>query len=156
MSDDRTRDFFALYRDLRIEEQRKFYESRGKEYAAAARQAVNVRNTLLLVASLCGIAGQFTSEDWRSGLAITAAVSAAFAGVVTAYEALIGFPQLEKLYRDAATGLSRQSVKWDREGPDGDLAAVVSRTERILRQELGQWGQLVMDDETAPSPRPRV
>jgi hypothetical protein len=148
VSDDRTRDFFALYRDLRIEEQRDFYESRGEEYAAAARQAVNVRNTLLLAASLCGVAGQFTSEGWRSGLAIAAAVTAAFAGVVTAYEALVGFPQLEKLYRDAATGLSRQRVRWDRTGPDGDLAAVVARTERILRQELGQWGQLVVDEET--------
>lgn len=155
MSDDHTRDFFALYRDLRIEEQRRFYESRGREYAAATRQAVDVRNVLLLVASLCGVAGQFTSEDWRSGLAIAAAITAAFAGVVTAYEALIGFPQLEKLYRDAATGLGRQAVTWDRTGPDGDLAAVVARTERILRQELGQWGQLVVDEETT-SPRPRV
>jgi hypothetical protein len=140
----RATEFHALYRELRIADQRRFYESRRDEYLAAHRQAIGVRNTLLALAALSGFVGQFTGDQARAGCAVAATVLAAFAGVVTAYEALIGFAQLGKLFGDAATSLADAEDEWLATGPDGDLPAAAEEVERIFFREHGQWGQLII------------
>ena len=142
---DRETEFHALYRDLRIGEQKRFYKSRHDEYQKAHRQAIVVRNVLLVAASLAGIGGQLTSDTARVAVTIVAAVLAALAGAVTAFEALIGFPRLSKLYSDAGINLAEAEIDWDSLDPRGDVAGGLDRVEEIFRKENGQWGQLVVE-----------
>jgi hypothetical protein len=149
---DRAAQFRALYKELRIAEQRKFYDDRSKEYGAAHRQAIAVRNTLLVLAALAGIVGQAAAGTGRALSGVVAAVLAALAGAVTAFESLIGFPQLHKLYNDAALNLAEAEIDWDTGSPDSDVADEIERVEQIFRSENGQWGQLVVvAREQAPS-----
>jgi SMODS and SLOG-associating 2TM effector domain 1 len=149
---DRVAQFRGLYRELRIADQERFYNDRSAEYGQAHRQAIMVRNTLLLLAALAGVAGQFASGTGRAGLGVTAAVLAALAGAVTAFEALIGFPQLQKLYNDAALNLAHAGIDWDTPEPGGELPAEVEQVEKIFRTENGQWGQLVVKGITKAAP----
>jgi hypothetical protein len=141
-----------LYRTLRIADQRKYYEDRRREYEQASGQAIVVRNTLLVLAALAGVAGQLTTGTGRALSGVTAAVLAALAGGVTAFEGLIGFAQLRKLYNDAALNLAEAEIDWDAAGPGGDLEAEVERVEQILRSENGQWGQLVIESTPKEAP----
>lgn len=142
---DQVLQFRALYRELRIADQRRFYEERQREYQRAHQQAITVRNVFLGLAAGAGMAGQVVAGGGaRSLCGVAATVFAALAGAVTAYEALIGFASLDKLYQDAALNLKKAEVDWDVAGPGSDLAADVERVEQIFRAENGQWGQLVV------------
>ncbi|MGY1620541.1 SLATT domain-containing protein [Geodermatophilus sp. SYSU D00691] len=142
---DRDSEFRSLYQALRIEDQKKYYEDRRKEYEAAHRQAVAARNTLLGLAALTSIAGQFTEPTLRGALAVAAALLAALAVAVTGFEALIGFPQLTKLYTDAARNLAVEEINWTTRAADADVEGDVSRVEDIFTREISQWGQLVSE-----------
>jgi len=102
------------------------------------------------LAALAGAAVQLLPAG-RGALGVAAAVLAALAGAVTAFEALIGFEQLRKLYGDAALGLAEAELDWDAAGATGDLDRDVRRIERVLRAENGQWGQLVLHRPTEPA-----
>lgn len=143
MTDDaRDQQFRSLYRNLRIETQRQYYRDRAEEYRQAHGQTVRIRNGLLFAAASAGAISQFFTGSARSAWAVAAAVLAALAGAVTAYESLIGFPQLEKLYSDAEQNLEHAAIDWD--DPTIDTAKEIDRVELIFRSERGQWGQLVV------------
>jgi hypothetical protein len=148
----RAREFHQLYAELRVDDQLTFYEARAAEYRAAHRQAVIVRNALLFAAAVAGALGQVANGTARAAWSIVAAVLAAAAAAITAYEALIGFPQLEKLYSDAARNLREAAIDWRIADPDRDLTAAVERVENIFRSEIGQWGQLVVKAAPAAPP----
>jgi len=133
-----------MYAKLRISNQLSYYQDRAAEYRKAHRQAVMVRNLLLLGAATASVIGQFSNGTPRAAWALVAAVLAALAGAVTAYETLIGFPQLGKLYSDAARNLEQAAMDWQVADPRTDLAAEVERVEAVFRGEIGQWGQLVV------------
>jgi hypothetical protein len=145
----RAAQFRALYKELRIVNQRQFYEERGKEYRAAHGQAIVVRNTFLVIAALAGVAGQFASGTGRAWSGVVAAVFAVLAGTVAAFEAVAGFADLGKLYDDTALNLARVEIEWDICMPEGDLAAELERVEQILRAENSQWGQLLVSGTSA-------
>jgi hypothetical protein len=147
---DRLEQFHALYGKLRIADQKQFYAERRDEYRTAHRQAIIVRNGLLVAAAMAGVGGQLTEGTARALVSIGAAVFAALAGLVTAFEALIGFPRLGKLYEDAWINLSVAEVEWGRLDPHGDISAGLGRVEQIFRKENGQWGQLVVRAEPEP------
>jgi hypothetical protein len=147
---DRERQFRHLYRRLRIKEQQRYYSMRAKEYRSAHRQVVVVRNVLLLAAALAGVVSQATNGSARAAWAVVAAVLGSLAGAVTAYESLIGFPQLEKLYSDAERNLEEAAIDWDE--PGARMADEIDRVEWVFRSERGQWGQLVV--KTAKSTQP--
>lgn len=149
---DRESEFHALYRDLRIVDQKRFYEARREEYRAAHRQAIVARNVLLVASALVGVAGQLTSGTARAGLAVVSAVLASLAAAVTAFESLIGFLQLSKLYSDAALNLAEAELDWEAADPNGDLARDLDRVEEIFRKENGQWGQLIVEAASASGP----
>jgi hypothetical protein len=89
----------------------------------------------------------------RAGWAVAGALLAALAAAVTAFETLIGFPQLEKLYQDAARNLDEARVDWEDVDPEVVPEAEVERVEDVFRSERGQWGQLVVKS-AAPVPAP--
>jgi len=146
----RAAEFRDLYLKLRIANQLRWYRSRSDEYKQASQQAIVVRNVLLVLAALAGLAGQLTTGTGRAALGVVAAALAALAAAVTAYEALIGFAQLSNLYDDAIRNLRTAEIDWDATGRH-DVAAEVGRVEQIFRTENGQWGQLVIQG-TPPGP----
>jgi ABC-type transport system involved in cytochrome bd biosynthesis fused ATPase/permease subunit len=150
---ERQRQFHAFYGELRIGDQLRYYSARATEYRDAHRQAVVVRNALLLAAAAVGVVAQLFEGGARAGLGVGASVLAALAGAITAYETLIGFPQLEKLYSDAARNLEEADADWREVDPAADLTAQVERVEGVFRSEMGQWGQLVVRS-AAPAPPP--
>ena len=83
--------------------------------------------------------------------AVAGALLAALAAAVTAFETLIGFPQLEKIYGDAARNLEEAKLDWQDLDPDTVSAAELERVEDVFRGERGQWGQLVVKS-AAPAP----
>jgi hypothetical protein len=144
----RDSEFQALYQELRIEDQKKYYDDRRKEYEAAHRQTVVVRNALLVLAALAALAGQFTGPTVRGLLAVMSAVLGALAVALTGFEALIGFPHLTKLYTDAACNLAQSEIDWTTRPPDAHLGRYVDRVEEIFTREIGQWGQLMSEAAT--------
>jgi hypothetical protein len=147
---DRDGQFRALYRRMRIEDQRTWYEARAREYWTAHDQVVLVRNALLMAAAVAGVVSQAVHGTARAAWAIGAAVLGALAGAVTAYESLIGFPQLAKLYSDAERNLDEAGIDWDE--PGTDVAREIERVEWVFRSERGQWGQLVVKAASATDP----
>lgn len=137
--------FRTLYRDLRIADQQQYYTERSTEYERAHRQAITVRNVLLIAAALVSVGAQFTFGTSRAGCGVAAALLAALAGAVAAFDGLIGFPQLQKLYSDAALNLAEAGIDWDSATAGGDEPADIERVEKITRTENGQWGQLVVE-----------
>lgn len=148
---DRADEFHALYGKLRIADQKRYYQDRRDEYRNAHHQAIVVRNTLLIAAALAGAGGQFADGTLRSAIAVTAAVCAALAGVVTAFSALVGFSWLNKLYADAGNNLAEAEIDWDALDPHGDVGAGLEKVEQIFRKETGQWGQLAVQAESGTS-----
>jgi hypothetical protein len=144
---DRAVQFHKLYQQLRIKDQQEYYAGRRDEYRDAHRQAIFARNWLLAVAALAGIAGQFTEDNTRALISVAAAVLAALAGLVTAFEALIGFPRLGKLYDDAWINLSVAELEWRELDPGADLTEKMNRVELVFRKENGQWGQLALQTD---------
>ncbi|MEV0164765.1 SLATT domain-containing protein [Nonomuraea fuscirosea] len=150
---DRDAQFRAFYRELRVDDQRAFYEAREREYDRAHHQSILVRNTLLLLLSaLLGVAGQFSTGTGRAACGVAAAVLAALAGAVTAFEALIGFAQLRKLYGDTAGNLRAAALDWQAAGPGAGVEERVERIERIFRTENGRWGQLMLQRQEGTPP----
>jgi hypothetical protein len=119
----RENEFQALYHALRIRDQKQYYDNRCEEYEAAHRQTVVLRNALLVLAALA-------------------------AAAVTGFEALIGFPQLSKLYSDAACNLAEAEIDWTNRTRDADLGPDVDRVEQVFAKEISQWGQLVAEAAT--------
>ena len=127
---DRARAFHRFYLRLRIDDQLHYYQERRTEYATAHRQAVVLRTALLFGAAAAGVVTQSTAGTARAAWAVAGALLAALAAAVTAFETLVGFPQLEKVYGDAARNLEEAKVDWQDVDPDtpglqlhpGDLA----------------------------------
>jgi hypothetical protein len=148
---DRSRAFHRLYLRLRIDDQLRYYQDRRTEYASAHRQAVVLRTALLFGAAAAGVVTQSTAGTARAAWAVAGALLAALAAAVTAFETLIGFPQLEKIYGDAARNLEEAKLDWQDLEPDAVQPAQFDRVEDIFRSERGQWGQLVVKS-AAPAP----
>lgn len=145
MTDGHEDDFRRLYRELRIRDQHAYYVRRRDEYERAHRQAVIVRNVLLMIAGVCAVAGQAVEGPARAGWSVGAAVLGGLAAAVIGYEALVGFSRLSELYGDAARNLAEADLDWDGAGSSADVAAEMHRVEEVLRAENGQWGQLVVE-----------
>jgi hypothetical protein len=150
-ADTRTIQFRALYRTLRLENQRRYYTERCTEYSSAHRQASTARDVLLVLAATAGFVGQLLDGTGRAGLSVVGAVLAALAAALTAFETLIGFEQHRKLFADAGANVDAALERWDSTSP-ADAAADVERIEQIFVAENGRWGQLVRNLATSDRP----
>ena len=146
---DRDQQFARVYREARVDDQRRYYEDRARRFDSAHRQ-------LLLISAL--VFGVSAAVSLLAGLdvpgkvvfAIVAAVLPAITTVLSAYEGLYAFDRIAKLYRDAARNLRRLDPP-SLSGSGSETAAVaeyVAEVEQVLASERGQWGQLAVD--TAP------
>ncbi|HET9872801.1 MAG TPA: SLATT domain-containing protein [Propionibacteriaceae bacterium] len=140
----RLADFRLAYQELRLKDQRLFYSGRAAEYLRAHTQATAVRTILLLLAGMAGIAALLDdSVGYRAAMGVVGALLAALAGALTAFEELMGFDQVAKLYTDAANSLEEAEIEWELQSGE-DIPTNVDRVEQIFRTENGQWGQLVL------------
>jgi hypothetical protein len=146
----RTDQVLDLYFKHRLTGQQKYYRDRTEEYERAHGQALALRNTLFILSAVGAGVSQVTTGTWRGTLGVAAAVLGALAGAVTAYESLIGYPSLTKIYHDTWAGLQAARIDWDE--PDADTEKSIRRVEQIFRTENGQWGQLVVRQSEHVSP----
>jgi ABC-type multidrug transport system fused ATPase/permease subunit len=156
--DERARQARQLYEAHRIQAQRRYYDARSREYSRARDQAVTVSSVLLAAATVTGIAATFANGTARALWGVAGALLAALAAAVTAYESLMSFGQLAKLYADAAANLQHASAGWSTEPvwSSARLGRRVDAAERVFRLESGQWGQLALSAyvELAPADDP--
>ena len=141
----RAHEFHRLFLEMRINDQLRYYNARCVEYRTAHRQVVIVRNGLLAAATVAGGIGPFVPDGLRGALGLISAVLAALATAITAFDTLMGFPYLDKLYGDAARNLEEAAIDWCNADPATmDLTAEVERVEEVFRSERGQRGQLLV------------
>lgn len=135
--DERERQFQALYRRFRYQDQLRFYRSRQREFASAQRQAQWVSLGLMLLTTLA--AGLETVPvTWVSVVCrLAAAIGPLLVIGLSAYSGLYGFAQQAKLYQDAVHNLERLL-------PLG-LHTSLEAVEAILETEQAQWGQLAKE-----------
>lgn len=120
-----------LYQDLRIDDQRRWYAGRARLYATAHKQSRYGRVALLGMASGAGGASAIANGTWSAALGVAAATLAALATGLVAYDAMMGFEPLQKLYHDAARNLA--------------LATTPEQAEKVIKNEASHWGQLTLN-----------
>jgi hypothetical protein len=155
-STERDRQFAQLYRDARVEDQRRYYEGKAAQNEAAHRQLLLVSSVLFGLSSTVALVAGIDMEG-KKAWAILAAVLPALTTAVTAYAGLFSFERVAKLYRDAARNLRRVAPPGFDGGADAREAVVayVDAIERIFEQERGQWGQLGRRQEQQQQERPQ-
>lgn len=144
---ERDREFLLFYEKYRIKDQVGYYNMRLEEFDRATGQGLFLSATILGLASGAGaLAG--TTVGWANGWAAVAAILSAASTTLAAYLALYAFEQQSKIYGDAVRAVhvaSRPTPDPDLGQTDArlekDIAAMVQRVEKALRQEQSQWGQ---------------
>jgi SLOG in TRPM, prokaryote/SMODS and SLOG-associating 2TM effector domain 1 len=144
----------VLHHEARVKDQLGYYGRVSDEYERASAQSVAVAAVLLALTTLAGTLAGLEIEgkvEW----AIVAAVLPAPSTALAAYEALLGFERIGKLYADAFHSIQRLDVPDLTKAP-GDasaaqrVAAYADAVETVLRNEQSQWGQLTAKIELQP------
>jgi len=143
---DHVEQFVEVYRQARVEDQRRYYERNAGRLQAAHRQLLL---TSAVVFGISAAAGLIAGLDVPGKLvwAILAAILPAVTTVLSAYEGLYAFERIAKLYRDAARNLTRAETP-NLSGAADQRAAVaqyVAEVEQVFTNERGQWGQLAVE-----------
>lgn len=147
----RTQQFFALYQQARVDDQRGYYQRRARQFRAAYRQVLLISAVLFGVSAAVGlIAG--LDVPGKVVWAIFAAILPAITTVLSAYENLYGFERSSKVFGDAARNLTqvRPPDLGDAVDDQQALEAYVGEVEQILETERGQWGQLATERSGEP------
>jgi len=148
---ERSRQALTLYREARVADQLDYYRRTSAEYDRAGAQSVALSAVLLSLTTLAGtLAGLEISG--KMGWAIAAAVIPAVSTALAAYDAIIGFERVSKLFGDAMRSL-RLVEEPDLAGIAGgaeaaaEVAAYAGAVEDVLLKEQSQWGQLTGEIE---------
>ena len=147
MSQRDDKQFLALYRACRYEDQLNFYEARHKEFKAATTQATILNIGLLCLITLtAGVASWTSIPSLRLTCLLIAAISTILSSALTGYSALYGFEQQAKLYQDTINNLKRIRIREPQlDFNDASVQQInqyVQEIENVLLIEQGQWGQL--------------
>jgi hypothetical protein len=147
---ERAKQYLALYRECRLEDQRRFYESRGKEFQAARDEVVWLTAVLMVLTAGAAALAAANIGRLQELWSILAVVFPALSTALVAYDGLYAFERQAKLYGDAANALLRaRADSPDLKPPMDDptfaaaVGAHVQQIEQILAAEQAQWGQLI-------------
>ena len=145
-----------LYKMYRLDGQvRDFYTLRSEEYRSAFRQSLVSKSVLLALGAIAGaLAGANVGGD-RVVWSVLAATFPALSTALVAYDGLISYERLAKLYGDVVGSVGRVDRP---SGPNlqaPDVTDYVATVEGIFLREQGQWGQLTRDIELQAPPSPR-
>jgi SMODS and SLOG-associating 2TM effector domain 1 len=142
----RDRQFLALYKHARLQEQLTFYDSRSEEFTNARSQLVTIGTALAILAGSAGVLAAF-DEHRRPLWATLAVIFPVLAAAVAAYSGLYAFDQQARLYRDAASrvdeALATTPEPSDLASRNNVIPTFVNTAESIFLAEQGQWRQLV-------------
>jgi hypothetical protein len=147
---ERAKQYLALYRECRLEDQRRFYEGRQSEFDAAREEVIWLTAVLLVLTAGAAALAAANIGKLQALWSILAVVFPALSTALAAYDGLYAFERQAKLYGDAANALLRaRADSPDLKPPMDDAAfaaavgAHVQQIEQILSGEQAQWGQLI-------------
>jgi hypothetical protein len=143
-----------LYEAYRVDDQvNDFYTPRVQEYGSAFDQSLAIKRLLLLLGAIAGVLAAADVGGLRALWSVLAAAFPALSTALVAYDGLISFERLAKLYGDVVSSV-RQVAKPASENPQA-VSDYVATVEGIFLREQGQWGQLTQDIELQAPPSPR-
>jgi hypothetical protein len=145
-SEGRDAQAFAVYRECRLDDQRRYYGLRRLEYEKAARAAGTLALCLSWLTVLLGVITALAGENSGWVLPVVATAVPALGTALAGYAALYGFERLSKLYGDAEQALLQLA------GASPADPSVVGKAEEIMRREQGQWGQFADETPIGGSP----
>lgn len=143
-----------LYEAYRVDDQvNDFYTPRRQEYRSAFDQSLAIKRALLLLGAIAGVLAAVNLGGHRALWSVLAAAFPAVSTALVAYDGLISFERLAKLYGDVVSSVHKVA-KPARENPQA-VTAYVATVEGIFLREQGQWGQLTQDIELQAPPSPQ-
>ncbi|MGN6868987.1 MAG: SLATT domain-containing protein [Solirubrobacteraceae bacterium] len=145
-----------LYKKYRLDGQvRDFYTPRSEEYRSAFRQSLVTKSVLLALGAVAGALAGANVGGHRVLSSVLAAALPALSTALVAYDGLISYERLAKLYGDVVSSVARVGSP---PGPDlqaSDVSDYVATVEGIFLREQGQWGQLTRDIELLAPASPK-
>ena len=145
-----------LYEAYRVNDQvNDFYTPRSTEYRSAVDQSLAIKRALLALGAIAGVLAAANVGGHRALWSLLAAAFPALSTALVAYDGLISFERLAKLYGDVVSSVALV------ERPSGpnlqaiDVTDYVATVEGIFLREQGQWGQLTRDIELQAPPSPK-
>ncbi|HET6864541.1 MAG TPA: SLATT domain-containing protein [Solirubrobacteraceae bacterium] len=145
-----------LYKKYRLDGQvRDFYTPRSEEYRSAFRQSLVSKSVLLALGAIAGALAGANVGGHRVLWSVLAATFPALSTALVAYDGLISYERLAKLYSDVVGSVGRVDRP---SGPNllaPDVTDYVATVEGIFLREQGQWGQLTRDIELQAPASPK-
>ncbi len=105
MSDERQRQFLALYGRWRADDQLRWYTARLDEFTRARAQAITLTGILLILTTTSSALAAADAAGQRTLWAVLATLFPALSTALAAYVALHGYHRVAKLYDDAVGSL---------------------------------------------------
>ena len=103
----RDQQFFALYRQHRVEDQRGFYDSRRREFRAAQDESVWLVAVLMVFTAAAAAFGTANVGGLERLWSVLQVAFPALGTALAAYTGLYAFERQAKIYGDAANNLLR-------------------------------------------------
>ena len=149
-------DVMDLYRKYRLDGQvTDFYTPRSEEYRSASRQSLVTKSVLLALGAVAGALAGANIGGHRVLWSVLATGFPAVSTALVAWDGLISYERLAKLYSDLVSSVSLVERP---SGPNLEASEVsdyVATVEGIFLREQGQWGQLTRDIDLLAPPSPR-
>jgi hypothetical protein len=144
-------DVMDLYKKYRLDGQvTDFYTPRSEEYRSAFRQSLVSKSVLLALGAVAGALAGANVGGHRVLWSVLATGFPAVSTALVAYDGLISFDRLAKLYSDVvgAVGRIADPATADPQAVSGYVAEV----EGIFLREQGDWGQVTREIEQQAPP----
>ena len=155
----RDQQFLALYGKHRFQDQRAFYDSRRREFAAARDEVLWLTSVFMVLTAAVAALASANVGGLKPVWSILAVAFPALSTALAAYNAFYAFERQAKIYGDAANALLRARADSPDLKPAMDdaafqeaLGAHVEQVEQILRNEQAQWGQLIGEIKPVEAP----
>ena len=145
-----------LYEAYRVNDQvNDFYTPRSTEYRSAVDQSLAIKRALLALGAIAGVLAAANVGGHRALWSLLAAAFPALSTALVAYDGLISFERLAKLYGDVVSAVGHVAKPAKENPPADEVTAYVATVEGIFLREQGQWGQLTQDIELQAPPSPQ-
>jgi SMODS and SLOG-associating 2TM effector domain 1 len=143
-----------LYKAHRVKDQvDDFYTKRSTEYRSAYRQSVFAKGVLFALGAIAALLAALNVVGHRALLSVAAAGFPALSTALVAYDGLISFDRLAKLYSHVVGAVGRVAQ------PTADdpqaVSDYVAEVESIFLREQSEWAQVTREIEQQAPPSPQ-
>ena len=140
-----------LYKAHRVKDQvDDFYTKRSAEYRSASRQSAVAKNLFLIAGAIAGLLAALDASGHRALWSVLAAAFPALSTALVAYDGLISFDRLAKLYSDVVGAVGR--IADPATADPQAVSGYVAKVEGIFLREQGDWGQVTREIEQQAPP----